>query len=160
MELLLLKATNEVNRNQKRVLFDKIRRRLGDDLSGKKVTLWGLAFKPRTDDMREAPALTIAELLLAHGATVSAYDPVATHTARVELGDRITYCDDAYEALQDADALALLTEWNEFRRPEWDDVTKRMRQPLVFDGRNIWDPMRVEQHGLEYYGIGRGRRLD
>ena len=85
---------------------------------------------------------------------------VAKETAHVELGDSISYAEDAYDALEDADALALVTEWNEFRKPDWEQVAAKMRQPLVFDGRNIWDPMRVEQHGLEYYGIGRGRRLN
>ncbi|HBP23483.1 MAG TPA: UDP-glucose 6-dehydrogenase [Planctomycetes bacterium] len=159
MTLHLLEATNVVNREQKKVLYQKIKDRLGD-VAGKKVAVWGLAFKPRTDDMREAPSLTIIRALLEEGATVTAYDPVAHETARAELGDSITYVEDAYEALDGADALALVTEWNEFRKPDWEQVAAKMRQPLVFDGRNIWDPMRVEQHGLEYYGIGRGRRLN
>lgn len=159
MTLHLLEATNVVNRAQKKVLYQKIKDRLGD-VAGKKVAVWGLAFKPRTDDMREAPSLTIIRALLEEGASVTAYDPVAKETAHVELGDSISYAEDAYDALEDADALALVTEWNEFRKPDWEQVAAKMRQPLVFDGRNIWDPMRVEQHGLEYYGIGRGRRLN
>lgn len=159
MTLHLLEATNTVNRNQKRVLFDKIKGRIGD-LKGKRIALWGLAFKPRTDDMREAPALTIAGLLVEAGASVVAYDPVAKETARAMLGDTIDYADDAYAALEGADALALVTEWNEFRKPEWEQIAKTLRMPLIFDGRNQWDPMRVEAHGLEYYGIGRGRRVE
>lgn len=159
MTLHLLEATNTVNRAQKRVLFDKIKARIGD-LSGKRIALWGLAFKPRTDDMREAPALTIASLLVEAGASVVAYDPVARETAHAMLGDTIEYAADAYAALEGADALALVTEWNEFRKPEWDQIVKTLRMPLIFDGRNQWDPMRVEAHGLEYYGIGRGRRVE
>ncbi|MBL4847157.1 MAG: UDP-glucose/GDP-mannose dehydrogenase family protein [Planctomycetes bacterium] len=157
-KLHILEATNTVNRAQKRVLSDKIAARLGD-LKGKRIAIWGLAFKPRTDDMREAPSITIAECLLEAGASVVAYDPVAMDTARLELGDRIEYATGAYEALEGADALALVTEWNEFRKPEWERVKAALREPLVFDGRNVWDPERVEHFGLEYYGIGRGRRV-
>lgn len=159
MKLHLLEATNVVNRSQKRVLFEKIEARFEGKLEGKQIAVWGLAFKPRTDDMREAPALTIIENLLRAGATVKAYDPVATHTAREHLGDRIEYCERAYDAVDGADALAIVTEWNEFRRPDWDRIKAALRQPIVFDGRNIWDPAYIEKQGVEYYGIGRGRRL-
>ena len=158
-QLLLLEASNQVNRAQKRVLFDKIAARLGD-LSGRKIAVWGLAFKPRTDDMREAPSITIIEALLEAGAAVTAFDPVAHPTARDVFGDRIAYAEQPYDALDGADALAVVTEWNEFRRPDWDVVKERLAQPLVFDGRNIYEPERIEALGLEYYGIGRGRRLE
>lgn len=157
-KLHILEATNTVNRAQKRVLFEKIAGRLGD-LKGKRIALWGLAFKPNTDDMREAPSLTIAQCLVEAGASVVAYDPVARETARIELGDTIEYADDAYAALEGADALGLVTEWNEFRKPEWERVKAALKTPAVFDGRNIWDPKRVEREGLEYYGIGRGRKI-
>ena len=157
-ELDILQATNRVNRRQKEVLFDKLQRRFGD-LKGKTIAVWGLAFKPRTDDMREAPSLTLIEALLAAGATVHAYDPVARETAHAELGDRIRYARKDYDALEGADALVICTEWNEFRRPDWDRMKALMKQHLIFDGRNIYDPARVEEIGFEYFGIGRGRRL-
>lgn len=160
MDLKILQATNEVNRVQKRVLFDKINARFEGQLKGKRVAMWGLAFKPRTDDMREAPSLTIIEHLLDAGATVCAYDPVANETAKRELGDRITYVENAEAALEGADCLAVVTEWNEFRKPNWDHVKAKLTHPIVFDGRNIYDPARVEEQGIEYYGIGRGRRLN
>lgn len=157
-KLHILEATNTVNRAQKRVLFEKIAARLGD-LKGKRVALWGLAFKPNTDDMREAPSLTIAKCLVEAGATVCAFDPVASETAKAELGDSIDYAPDAYAALEGADVLGLVTEWNEFRKPEWERIKAALKTPVVFDGRNIWDPDRVEKHGIEYFGIGRGRQV-
>jgi UDPglucose 6-dehydrogenase len=157
LDLKLLKATNDVNRAQKRVLFDKMKARLGD-LKGKRIAVWGLAFKPQTDDMREAPSLTVIELLLEAGATVHAYDPVATHTTKEVLGDKIQYAAKPYDALEKADALAICTEWNEFRRPDFDRMKKALRQPLIFDGRNIFEPARCEELGFEYFGIGRGRQ--
>lgn len=160
MDLKLLAATNEVNRAQKRVLFDKINARFGGELKGKKVAIWGLAFKPRTDDMREAPALTVIGLLLEAGATIHAYDPAAEGTTRAVLGDKIRYAGKQYEALDGADALAICTEWNEFRRPDWERMKKSMRQQVIFDGRNIFEPARVEELGFEYFAIGRGRKLE
>lgn len=159
MDLKLLAATNEVNRAQKRVLFDKLMARFGGDLKGKRIAMWGLAFKPRTDDMREAPALTVIGHLIEAGATIHAYDPAANETARAVLGDKITYARKQYDPLQGADALAICTEWNEFRRPDWERMKGLMRQALIFDGRNIFEPARVEEAGFEYYGIGRGRKL-
>ncbi|RME25833.1 MAG: UDP-glucose/GDP-mannose dehydrogenase family protein, partial [Deltaproteobacteria bacterium] len=114
-------------------------------------------FKPRTDDVRDAPALTVARILLEHGATLSAYDPEAMENARRELGDSVRYFDDAYEALRGADALLVMTEWNEFRYPDFDLMLELMRRPIVYDGRNIYDPERMEQLGFEYHCIGRGR---
>ncbi len=159
LDLLILEATNEVNRRQKRVLFEKISTRFDGDLKGKTVAVWGLAFKPRTDDMREAPSITIINALLEAGATVKAYDPVATETAREVFGDRITYASRARDVLEGADCLALITEWNEFRKPDWERAKSLMAQPIVFDGRNIYSPKTLEKLGIEYYGIGRGRRL-
>ncbi|MHC4391755.1 MAG: UDP-glucose dehydrogenase family protein [Planctomycetota bacterium] len=158
MSLKILRATNQVNLEQKRILAKKIIARFGD-LRGKRIAIWGLAFKPRTDDMREAPSLSIIEALLEAGAQVRAYDPVAAQSAYAILGDRIEYADQAYDALEGADALALVTEWNEFRRPDWERVRGLVRQPIVFDGRNLYDSKTVENCGFEYYGIGRGRSL-
>jgi UDPglucose 6-dehydrogenase len=158
MSLKIIQATNQVNIAQKRVLADKMAARFGD-LKGKRIAIWGLSFKPRTDDMRDAPSLTIIEALVEAGAEVRAYDPVAVHRAAEILGERIEYADHAYDALEGADALALVTEWNEFRRPNWERVRKSLRQPIVFDGRNLYDSQTVESFGFEYYGIGRGRRL-
>jgi UDPglucose 6-dehydrogenase len=158
LDLKILKATNEVNAIQKRVLFEKMQGVLGD-LSGKRIAIWGLAFKPRTDDMREAPSLSVIRALLEAGASVRAYDPVATETARAELGDSIEYVDKPYDALEGADALGVCTEWNEFRRPDFARIKQLMKRPLIFDGRNIFEPARMEEHGFEYYGIGRGRRV-
>lgn len=160
LALRLLEAANAVNRDQKRVLFDKISARFEGQLAGRKFAVWGLAFKPRTDDVREAPALTIVQALLDAGAEVAVYDPVARDTARAVLGDRPRYCELPYDALDGADALALVTEWNEFRRPDWDEVKQRLATPVLFDGRNIWDPAHLGALGFEYYGIGRGGRIE
>ena len=157
MELKLLTATNEVNRAQKRVLFEKIVGRFGADLSGKKVAVWGLAFKPRTDDMREAPSITVIEALLEAGAEVVAYDPVARKTAHAVFGERIGYAEKPYDALPGACCLAVITEWNEFRRPDYERMKESLAEPVIFDGRNIFAPKVMEQEGFEYYGIGRGR---
>ena len=119
------------------------------------IALWGLAFKPRTDDMREAPAIAIVDRLLALGASVRAYDPEATATARAVFGDRITLCDKSYDALAGADALAIVTEWNEFREPDFARMRKLMKAPVVFDGRNIYNPQQMKAHGFTYFSIGR-----
>jgi UDPglucose 6-dehydrogenase len=159
LDLKILAATNEVNRAQKSVLFEKIHARFDGDLKGKRIAIWGLAFKPRTDDMREAPSLTVIGHLLEAGATIHAYDPAAEGTTRAVLGEKIEYAKKQYEPLKGADALAICTEWNEFRRPDWDRMKASMRQHVIFDGRNIFEPARVEELGFEYYGIGRGRTL-
>ncbi len=125
------------------------------ELTGKHFAVWGLAFKPRTDDMREAPSLVMLEGLLGKGATLAAHDPVATEVARRHFGDRVRYSETPYEALEGADGLFVLTEWNEFRRPDFDRMKKLMRQPVVFDGRNIFDPPRMRERGFVYFGIGR-----
>jgi UDPglucose 6-dehydrogenase len=150
----ILKATNDVNRLQKRVLFQKAHDYWKGDLRGKKIAIWGLAFKPRTDDMREAPAIDVITGLIEHGAKVSAFDPVARDVARKVFGDKIEYGKKQYDVLDGADALIIVTEWNEFRRPDFDRMKKAMARPLIFDGRNIYDAKRIAALGFEYFGIG------
>ncbi len=150
----ILRAVEEVNDLQKSRLFQKIEAHFGD-LHGRTVAIWGLAFKPRTDDMREAPAITIVERLLAAGASVRAYDPEANRTARGIFGDRITLCEKSYEALQGADALAVVTEWNEFREPDFTKMRESLKSPVVFDGRNIYSPDHMRALGFTYLSIGR-----
>jgi UDPglucose 6-dehydrogenase len=155
----ILAATNKVNRAQKSVLFHKLTARLGPDLTGVNIAMWGLAFKPNTDDIREAPALTLIRLLINAGATLTVFDPEATENTRQTFGGRIQYATRQYHALNEADALLIVTEWNQFRRPDWDKIGAAMRGRLIFDGRNIYSPTVVEAKGYEYYGIGRGRAL-
>lgn len=159
MNLKILAATNDVNRDQKQIIARDIMHRMGNDLSGKRIAMWGLAFKPNTDDMRAAPSIDTVNLLLDAGASVCAYDPEALHTARRVFGDRIDYALRPYEALKGADALAIITEWSEFRKPKWERIQEAMRGRLVFDGRNIFEPTKVESLGFEYYGVGRGRSV-
>jgi len=149
-----LRAVENVNQRQKGRLVAKMQTHFGN-LSGKTIALWGLAFKPRTDDMREAPAITIVERLLAAGARVQAYDPEAGRVARGLFGTRIQLADKSYEALKGADALAVVTEWNEFREPDFPRMRKLMRSPVVFDGRNIYNPEQMQAHGFSYFSIGR-----
>jgi UDPglucose 6-dehydrogenase len=157
VELQVLKAVEAANDAQKRVLGGKIARRFGPNLAGRHFALWGLAFKPNTDDMREAPSLALIDDLLAAGATVTAYDPVATHEAQRMLGQReqVRYAETPNEALHDADALVIVTEWKEFRSPDFDLIKERLKQPVVFDGRNLYDPAFVRGQGIEYLAIGR-----
>lgn len=150
----VLKAVEEVNDEQKKLLFHKLSAHFGDDLRGRRIAMWGLSFKPETDDMREAPALVLAGLLRDAGAEVVAYDPVAMEEAHRILGDKIKYAKDKYEALVDADALLMVTEWKEFRMPSWDTVRKLMREPAIFDGRNIYDRTELDAEGIAYYCIG------
>ena len=154
IEFDLLRAVERTNENQKRLLLHRAVKHYGE-LTGKHFAVWGLAFKPRTDDMREAPSLVMLEGLLGKGATLAAHDPVATEVARRHFGDRVRYSETPYEALEGADGLFVLTEWNEFRRPDFDRMKKLMRQPVVFDGRNIFDPPRMRERGFVYFGIGR-----
>jgi UDPglucose 6-dehydrogenase len=149
-----LRAVENVNQRQKGRLVTKMQTHFGN-LSGKTIALWGLAFKPRTDDMREAPAITIVERLLAAGARVQAYDPEAGKVARGLFGTRIQLADKSYEALKGADALAVVTEWNEFREPDFPRMRKLMRSPVIFDGRNIYNPEQMQAHGFSYFSIGR-----
>jgi UDPglucose 6-dehydrogenase len=150
----ILRAVEDVNDRQKERLVDKIEK-FFPSLSGRTVGIWGLAFKPRTDDMREAPAIPIIERLLAGGAAVKAYDPAASPVARGIFGSRITYCDRSYDALSGADALAVVTEWNEFREPDFTKMRSLMKAPVVFDGRNIYSPEQMRALGFTYFSIGR-----
>ncbi|MDT8400333.1 MAG: UDP-glucose/GDP-mannose dehydrogenase family protein [Bacteroidales bacterium] len=154
-DLRVLKAVDEVNESQKESIFYKVYRHFGENLKGVKIGLWGLSFKPNTDDMREAPSLTLINRFLEHGAEISAYDPVAMDEAKRRLGNTISYSEDSYGSLVDADALVLVTEWNEFRNPNWTVIHKIMKNRIVFDGRNIYEREVLEQAGFIYYGIGR-----
>lgn len=151
----VLQAVEEVNERQKGVLFHKIVRHYGGDLRGKHFGLWGLAFKPATDDMREAPSLVLIGQLLEAGATVKAYDPVAMEECRRRIGDRIAYAGDMYEALEGADAMIVVTEWQEFKVPKFTYIERALKEKVVFDGRNIYDPLQMKEFGYTYYGIGR-----
>lgn len=155
--LKVLTAVEDANDDQKHVLIDKIEKRFGADLSGRRFALWGLAFKPNTDDMREAPARVIIEELFKRGATVMAYDPVAMLEAERIFGDeaRLTYAGRPKSALDGADALLIVTEWKEFRSPDFEAIKARLKQPVVFDGRNMYDPKVMREQGIEYFGIGR-----
>ena len=153
--LRVLQSVEDVNEAQKEVLFKKVKSHFGNDLKGKTFAIWGLSFKPNTDDMREAPAIVIIDQLLAAGAQVKAYDPIAMKEAQEHyIGDKITYCENAYEACVDADALLLVTEWSEFRIPSWNVLSKLLKNKLVFDGRNIYDPAYLKELGFTHYGIG------
>jgi UDPglucose 6-dehydrogenase len=154
----LLEAVEAVNKAQKSFLVHKIRKHFSGGIKGMKFALWGLAFKPNTDDMREAPALTVINELLAAGAEVQAFDPVAMKEARRVLGDRpgLRFVDDAHSALKGADALVILTEWKEFRSPDFDLIKSQLSQPVIFDGRNIYTPDLMKRFGFKYYGVGRG----
>lgn len=151
----VLKAVEQVNENQKHVLFNKLSKYYGGDLKGKTIAMWGLAFKPETDDMREATSLVTISLLLEAGCTVRVYDPVAMNECRRRIGDKVYYATDMYDAVLDADALLMLTEWKQFRLPSWGVVSKSMKKPLIIDGRNIYDAEELKQNGFEYYCIGR-----
>lgn len=153
-DMKVLKAVEEVNESQKRLLFDKLMRHFGGDVAGKTIAMWGLAFKPETDDMREAPALVLIDLLTAAGARVKVFDPIAMGECRRRVGERVEYASDMYDAVTDADALMLVTEWNEFRMPAWKSVRKLMKDPVVIDGRNIYDPAELSESGFSYYKIG------
>jgi len=150
----ILKAVEFVNDDQKSILFNKFMNFYDGNVKGLTVAIWGLSFKPQTDDMREAPALVIIEKLLAQGCKVKAYDPVAAEEAHRRIGDTIEYCKDQYEAAIDADAIMLLTEWTEFRFPNWNVIKKLIKVPVVFDGRNIYDRKELKSQGFEYYCIG------
>jgi UDPglucose 6-dehydrogenase len=158
MSLRVLGAVEAVNEAQKQTLVDKVVARFGADLSGRRFALWGLAFKPGTDDMREAPSLVVVRELTARGASVVAYDPVATDEARRSMRGwpGIEFVASAREAVEGADALVIVTEWKEFRSPDFDHLRRSLRQPVVFDGRNLFDPALLHGEGLEYHCIGRG----
>jgi UDPglucose 6-dehydrogenase len=152
----ILQAVDDLNERQKHTMLSRLLERLGSDLSGKTVAVWGLAFKPNTDDMREAPSLVTIRGLLDAGARVLAHDPVAVEEAREHyLGDDVEYVSTNYEALDGAEALVIHTEWHPYRRPDFARMKRAMSQPLVFDGRNLWDPAGMAELGFEYYSIGR-----
>ncbi len=151
----VLKAVEEVNERQKAILFEKLMKHFDGDLKGKRIALWGLAFKPETDDMREAPALVLIDKLLGAGATVKAYDPIAMNECKRRIGDKVLYATDMYDAVLDADALLLVTEWKEFRVPSWGVLKKTMRQAIIIDGRNIYDKEELDGLEIVYRGIGK-----
>jgi UDPglucose 6-dehydrogenase len=151
----ILKAVENVNNKQKSVLFEKIKKHYNGDLKGKTFAVWGLSFKPQTDDMREAPSVVIIENLLKEGAHVKAYDPVAMNEAKHKLGERITYGKDAYDVILDADALLVITEWPEFRIPNFKVLERLLKNKVIFDGRNIYEPSEMKELGFTYYSIGR-----
>jgi UDPglucose 6-dehydrogenase len=154
VELRVASAVDQANEAQKAILVPRVEAHLGG-LAGKTVALWGLAFKPRTDDMREAPALAVVEALVAKGARVRAYDPKAGDVARRLLGDKLTLCGRSYEAVEGADALIVVTEWAEFREPDFGRIRSLMKRPAIFDGRNIYNPQTLRELGFHYEGIGR-----
>lgn len=151
----MLVATDSVNEEQKGVLSTKIKRRFGEDLSGRTFAIWGLAFKPRTDDVREAPSLVLVTNLLEAGAAVRVYDPEAMNTAREHLGKSVVWCENSYDACEGADALVVVTEWNEFRRPDFSRISQSLKQKVIFDGRNIFNPDRMKELGFELLTMGR-----
>jgi UDPglucose 6-dehydrogenase len=153
----MMEAVDAVNEAQKDVLFRKIQQHFQGELRDKTIAIWGLAFKPRTDDIREAPALVLIDALLQAGAQVRIHDPEALGNARALYGDRLAYCDRPYGAIEQADALTVVTEWNEFRNPDFEVMRRLMRQPVIFDGRNVYDPARMAALGFTYHGIGRAR---
>lgn len=154
--LTILAAVQEANERQKDLLVEKVKALFGEDLSGRRLAVWGLAFKPETDDMRDAAAIHIVEGLLAAGASVAVHDPVAMDVAREwHFGDRVDYAADAYGACTDADALLIVTEWLQYRRPDWSTVAEQLKTPVLFDGRNLFDPERMRDTGFSYYPIGR-----
>lgn len=155
IEFDLLRAVERTNERQKKVLVTKAVKHFGPDLSGKTFAVWGLSFKPKTDDMREAPSVEVIEALLGKGARVHAFDPVAHHTARRVLGDRVTFADKPYDALTGADALFVITEWNEFRHPDFERMKSIMKTPIIFDGRNIYSPAKMRELGFTCFSIGR-----
>ena len=151
----ILKAVEDVNEEQKTILFRKLSAHFGGDLQGRKVAMWGLAFKPETDDMREAPSLVLIERLLEAGCQITAYDPVAIPEARRRIGDRIAYANNIYETVEGADVLMVVTEWKEFRLPAWARIRSLMKTPLILDGRNIYNIAEIEEAGFTYHCIGR-----
>jgi UDPglucose 6-dehydrogenase len=155
LELKILDAVDETNNRQKLIVPKKIDAHFGGKLAGKTVAIWGLAFKPRTDDVREAPALVLIDHLLRCGAKVQVHDPEALENVRRHYGDKLTYFENSYSAVEGADALAIMTEWKEFQRPDFAKLKNLMRVPVVFDGRNLYDPVQMKAHGFTYHSIGR-----
>ncbi|MBK6306175.1 MAG: UDP-glucose/GDP-mannose dehydrogenase family protein [Gemmatimonadetes bacterium] len=157
MPLRVLDAVEEANDRQKELLFEKLQVAVGGDLRGLHVAVWGLAFKANTDDMRESPSLVLIERLLESGATVTAHDPAAMHEAQRRLGERVTFAESNYEALKDADALVVVTDWNEYRHPDFNRMKASLRRPIVIDGRNLYEPTKMRALGFTYSSVGRSR---
>jgi UDPglucose 6-dehydrogenase len=155
--LSVLEAVEDANERQKHRLFEKLACALGDSIRGAHIAIWGLAFKPQTDDMREAPALTLIDDVLGAGATITAHDPAALHEARRRVGERIRYADSNYEALTGADALVVVTDWNEYRHPDFARIKAALRKPILVDGRNLYDATKMQSLGFTYFSFGRGR---
>jgi UDPglucose 6-dehydrogenase len=153
--LRVLCAVEDANDTQKRRLFEKVKDAFDGDVKGKRVSIWGLAFKPSTDDMRESPALVLIDQLLEAGAKVTAHDPVAIEEAKRRLDKKVHFAETSYEALKDADALVIVTDWNEYRHPDFERIRNALRQPIVVDGRNLYDPVRMAKLGFTYHSIGR-----
>lgn len=154
-KMQILEAVENVNEFQKNILFDKLMKYYNNDIKGKTIAVWGLAFKPKTDDMREAPSLVLIDRIIKTGGKVRAYDPVAMEEAKKHhLGDSVIYAKDIYDATLDADAILMVTEWNEFRLPTWEVIKKTMKKPVVFDGRNIYNKEEMNEIGFDYFGIG------
>ncbi len=154
IELELADATNRVNVRHRSFVVRKVKKHFGSDLAGKRVAIWGLAFKPGTDDIREAPAITTIEFLLSEGCEVVGHDPEAMENIKATFGDSVTLVADAYDAVKDADALILLTEWREYQYPEFERIAELMRKPVIFDGRNIWTTYKLREQGFDYAGVG------
>lgn len=154
-EMKILTVVDKINRDQKLVLVSKVLAHFNNDIKGRRFALWGLAFKPNTDDMREAPSIVIIKKLLELGASVSAYDPAAIESARFYLNNSVAYAENEYDALKNADALIIVTEWNEFRNPDFNVLKGALREPVIFDGRNIFTPEKMKELGFSYYSIGR-----
>ncbi len=152
---LLLSAVHEVNQYQRRWFFDKIVNHFDNNLSGRRIAVWGIAFKPGTDDVREAPAITLMEMLLDKGASIVAYDPVATETCPAVMGDRIRYTEDAIEATEGAEALVVCTDWSEFKYPDFEELKSHMARAVIFDGRNLYRCETMDEHGFTHYSVGR-----
>jgi UDPglucose 6-dehydrogenase len=154
----IMQSVDDVNEAQKGVLFAKIQGHFGDQLAGKTLAVWGLAFKPRTDDVREAPALVLIDALLKAGAKVRAHDPEAMPNVKEIYGEMVTFCDRPYGAVEGADGLVIVTEWQEFRTPDFEVMKRLLTSPVIFDGRNIYDEKAMANYGFTYYAIGRGHR--
>jgi UDPglucose 6-dehydrogenase len=158
-EFKVLKAVDEVNDKQKEMIAKLVIHHFNNNLSGKTIAIWGLSFKPNTDDMREAPALMIIKMLLEKGAIVNVYDPVAMNECKRRIGNTVHYCSNEYDALKEAHALILVTEWNEFKIPDFNKMKEFMKEHIIFDGRNIYEPSEMKDNGFTYFGIGRKHEL-
>jgi UDPglucose 6-dehydrogenase len=151
----MMRSVDEVNERQKRTFIDKINAHFAGKVQGKTIAIWGMAFKPRTDDIREAPALVLIDWLVSQGAIVQVHDPEAIDNVRQQYGDKLAYCSKPMKAIDGADALAIMTEWGDYQRPEFKEMFQRMRTPVIFDGRNLYEPWAMERLGFVYYSVGR-----